>query len=132
MIEAVPITEVQNDPAYESDTKSFSYSDGRLLVDLETAENEVYRVAFGEQIWAFRYMEEGDLTYYWQSGKFDGNFLIYEITAGGWLSKEQSPLDILGIARSGDWLREWFVPTKNFSITVLSNSQPTIERTQNA
>ena len=132
MIECIPITEVQSDPAYETDTRSFSYSDGALFIDIETAENEVHRVTFGEQIWAFRYMEEGDLTYYWQSGKFDGNFLVYEITAGGWLSKEQSPIDILGVARAGNWLREWFVPTRNFSVTVLSNSQPIIERVPNA
>lgn len=131
MIEAVPVFELKTDPAYESDVISLSYSDGALIVIVCSAQDESYKITFGEQIWSFRYMEEGDLTYYWQSRKFDGNFMLYEVTEGGWLSKEQSPLDILGIARTG-WLREWFIATRNFSVTVLSNSQPTIERMPNA
>lgn len=131
MIEAAPVFELKTDPAYESNVTSFSYNDDGLVVIVDSAHDEVYKVTFGEQIWSFRYMEEGDLTYYWQSRKFDENFMLYEITGGGWLSKEQSPLDILGIART-DWLREWFIATRNFSVTVLSNSQPTIERILNA
>lgn len=131
MIEAVPVSKLKTDPTYESNVTSFSYNEDGLIVIVESAQDELYKVTFGEQIWSFRYMEEGDLTYYWQSRKFDESFILYEVTEGGWLSKEQSPLDILGIARTG-WLREWFITTRNFSVTVLSNSQPTIERMPNA
>lgn len=131
MIDAVPVFELKTDPAYESNVTSFSYSENGLIVMVDSAQDEIHKITFGEQVWSFRYMEEGDLTYYWQSREFDDSFLLYEITKGGWLSKEQSPLDILGIARTG-WLREWFITTRNFSVTVLSNSQPTIERVKNA
>lgn len=131
MIEAAPVFELKTDPEYESNVTSFSYNDDGLIVIVESAQDEIYKLTFGEQIWSFRYMEEGDLTYYWQSRKFSENFMLYEITKGGWLSKERSPLDIMGIART-DWFREWFIATRNFSVTVLSNSQPTIERVPNA
>ncbi|MEP0354817.1 MAG: hypothetical protein ABJH06_17440 [Paraglaciecola sp.] len=132
MIEAVPIFDVQSNSGYESNISSVEFKNQSLTIVVDFDYGEEYEITFNEQVWAFRYMEEGDLRYYWESGEFKSGHLIYEILKGGWLSKEGSEKDILGIARSENWLKEWFVVTKNFSFVVLSNSLPFISRLQNA
>ena len=132
-MEAAPFSIIKIDPCYESNVSPLIYEPPLLRISVNASSDESFQIDFDEQIWAFRYMEEGDLSYYWQAGVFDDRFLIYQVKSGGWLSKEGSTLDILGIARSQDnWLKEWFIPTRNFSVTVLSNSIPKIARLRGA
>jgi hypothetical protein len=131
MIQAEPVYSIKSDADFESDIISMEYGPSELLVTVEASPEDVYCINFPEQVGAFRYMEEGDLTYYWESKQFDSSHLLYEITEGGWLSKEGATIDILGIARTPNWLKEWFVVTRNFSFTVLSNTKPTISKMPN-
>jgi hypothetical protein len=131
MIQAEPVYQIKCDSDFESDIISMSYGPSELLVTVAISSEQICSINFPEQVWAFRYMEEGDLSYYWASKQFDSNYLIYEVTEGGWLSKEGATADVLGIARSNDWLKEWFVVTRNFSFSVLSNAKPTINKMPN-
>ena len=132
-MDVIPFSDFKLDPRYESNVSSLSYEPPLLRISVDASSDASFHVDFGEQIWAFRYMEEGDLSWYWETGKFNDDFLIYQILTGGWLSKEGSLHDILGIATSrNDWLKEWFIPTRNFSVTVLSNSIPKIVRIRGA
>ena len=133
MLKVNPIFEIKPDPTFETDVLEVIYTPSNLKVVVEVSNTESYQIFFNEQIWAFRYMEEGDLTHYWESELFNDMYIVYEINSGGWLSKEGSNLNLMGIANSPDgWLKEWFIPTKNFSVTVLSNSLPKITRLTNA
>ena len=132
MIEASPVHKHKLDPNFETNVVSIDYRGSALLVIVEYSENRFYEIKFEQQISAFRSMEEGDLTYYWQSNVFNDSCLVYEIVKGGWLSKEGASIDILGIARSEDRLKEWFVPTRNDSLFVLSNTKPKVREVEHA
>ena len=131
MIQAEPVYTIKCDSDFESDIISIQYGPSELQVTVAISPDETYRINFPEQVWSFRYMEEGDLTYYWSSKQFDSSYLLYEIKKGGWLTKEDSTKGILGIAKSTEWLKEWFIVTRNFSFTVLSNTQPSMQKMPN-
>ena len=72
---------------------------------------------------AYRYLDEGDLIAYWESGKFRSPHHVYEITRGGWLSGEALESGVLEIAKAVE-PREWFICTTNGCMNVLAGQQP--------
>lgn len=77
---------------------------------------------------AFRYLDEGDLIRYWESGHFSSGHHLYEILSGGWSNGETLDPGMLSVSNSFGY-REWFICTTNGCVTVLSNDQPKVKIT---
>lgn len=68
--------------------------------------------------------DEGNLSAYWCSGQFkDG--LIFEIEAGGILSREQALPGLLTCAAALPDIREWLIATSGSCVSVVSVAEPT-------
>ena len=111
---------------YESDISAVFYSTDGLVIAVDTksqAEQEIELTISFEWVRGFRYLDEGDLAYYWGCEQFNDAFHVYEITEGGWSSGESLEADMLGISReiSGS---EWFVVTNNGCLSVISDVEP--------
>lgn len=70
--------------------------------------------------------DEGNHSAYWCSGQFkDG--IVYEIAAGGLLSREQAMPGLLTSAAALPDVREWFIATCGCCVTVVSSTQPSYQ-----
>ena len=117
----------------ESDIVNINDSKEGLFLAISTTcelgNDLVLEVSF-EYTNGFRYLDEGDLIYYWQSGIFDSAHHIYQITSGGWSNGEALEKGVLSIGSATN-SKEWFVVTSNGCINVLSNTVPQV-RVKNA
>ena len=114
---------------HESDIYDVRYSSEGFDILIDTVDknnrrNDL-RVHF-EYTDGFRYLDEGDLMRYWESGKFNSLYHIYEVLSGGWSNGEALEPGVLSI-RSGSYTKEWFISSTNGCIAVLSDSEPTWE-----
>ncbi|MDT4291013.1 hypothetical protein RO575_15710 [Methylomonas sp. MO1] len=74
----------------------------------------------------FRFLDEGDLIRYWESGVFTHGYHLFEITTGGWLEQETQLPGMLSVTSAVGTFREWFICTTNGCINVLSVKEPLI------
>lgn len=85
--------------------------------------NEALLEVYFRRAHAYRYLDEGDLIAYRETGKFRSPYHVYEITKGGWLTGEAPEPGILEIARAAG-PREWFICTTNGCMNVLAGHPP--------
>ncbi len=75
---------------------------------------------------AFRYLDEGDLLPYWQSGAFDtSRHLVFEIKRGGWAEQEERS-GMFNVTAAVGIHREWFVASSNACLNVISAAGPLV------
>ncbi|MEJ5149598.1 hypothetical protein [Comamonas sp. MYb396] len=67
--------------------------------------------------------DEGNHSAYWCGGQFKGG-IVYEIAAGGLLSREQAMPGLLTSAAALSDVREWFIATSGSCVSVVSTAQP--------
>ena len=117
----------------ESDIVEISYGITGLrltVVASTTAFTSIYLDVHFDNIFGFRFLDEGDLIAYWESDSFKSNHHIYQIMSGGWLTGESLPDGILSVTSSIE-PQEWLIATTNGCITVLGN-EPIIRELSNA
>jgi hypothetical protein len=85
--------------------------------------NEALLEVYFRRAHAYRYLDEGDLMAYWETGQFRSPHHVYEITKGGWLRGEALEPGILAVAKTFE-IREWFIGTTNGCMNVLSGYPP--------
>src|SRR5258706_7702238 len=73
----------------------------------------------------FRWLDDGDLVRYWESGAFPRGHHLFEITSGGWRAQEMQLRGMLSVTDSIG-TREFFVCTTNGCVNVLSASEPQV------
>ena len=114
---------------HESDISSVVYSRAGLTILINTVaksgERTVLKVRFN---WArgFRYLDEGDLQYYWETQLFTVPQHVFKILSGGWSNGEALQPAVLTVTTALE-TDEWFIVTTNGCITVLSGAEPTAE-----
>ena len=115
--------------SHESDISSITDTKDGLTIIIDTIDEhgrqKNLKVHFS-YVRGFRYLDEGDLIYYWESEKFRSPFHVYEIISGGWCNGEVIQPGILSVSEAIK-LREWFVTTTNGCVNVISNSPPTVQ-----
>nr|WP_312989750.1 hypothetical protein [Comamonas koreensis] len=67
--------------------------------------------------------DEGNHSAYWCSGQFKGG-IVFEIAAGGLLSREQAMPGLLTSAAALSDVHEWFIATSGICVSVVSTTQP--------
>ena len=113
----------------ESDIISITDSKNGLYLILSTTDElggDMELEIYFEYTEGFRYLDEGDLIRYWESGIFRSPHHLYEISSGGWSNGEALEPGVLSI-RSSVGIKEWFVVTTNGCINVLSNASPKVK-----
>jgi len=114
---------------HESDIFNISYTRDGLTVLIDTVDDQGARrdlKIYFEGACGFRYLDEGDLTYYWQSEKFHSPYHLYKIIVGGWSNGESIQQNTLSVSIAVE-VSEWFIATTNGCISVLSNALPAAE-----
>lgn len=114
----------------ETDLSSISYSEDEVrfvLSGLSTSSGRwidfvEYRFRSNSR---YRVLEEMDMSAYWETGMFQGNYSLYEIHVGGWLECREDETNLLAVWKDFG-AREWLLVTTNFSVSVASLSDPTI------
>ena len=118
-----------HDGVFVSDIVSVFDSKDGLKIQIETVSEDgfpgVLAVLF-DNVSGYRFLDEGDLYYYFSSVAFTKPYHIYKVLAGGWVNGEISQPDLLQVSKAMN-IQEWFVATNNGCITVLSNCQPKID-----
>ena len=71
-------------------------------------------------------MDEGDLARYDECETLQQEYCVYEISSGGWSNGEAVDDGVLNVAKALG-IREWFIATTNFCVSVLSSTEPTIK-----
>lgn len=108
-----------------SDVASFSFNQDGLTVfvarePIRDGRIKGLRVFFSDAS-ALRYLDESELTRYWQSNDFLKGHHVLEVESGGWHS-EECQLEGYEFLR-----REWLIVTGNGCISVFASSEPKIE-----
>lgn len=67
--------------------------------------------------------DEGNHSAYWCSEQFKGG-IVFEMEAGGLLSREQAMPGLLTSAAALSDVREWFIATSGRCVSVVSTAQP--------
>jgi hypothetical protein len=88
--------------------------------------NETFLQVYFRHACAYRYLDEGDLSAWWKTERFQTPYHVYEITKGGWLNGEALEPGILDVSK-GLGFREWFICTTNECMNVLANSEPELK-----
>jgi len=98
-----------------------------ILIDTvnENGQRADLRVHF-EWVRGFRYLDEGDLIYYWETQAFTIPQHVFQVTSGGWSNGELVQPGVLSVSTAIE-IGEWFIATTNGCINVLSNAVPTAE-----
>jgi hypothetical protein len=125
-IEAQPLGNEYRFDGKESDIIEMLDSLSGLRIIISTwidSINEALLEVYFRRVQGYRYLDEGDLIAYWQTGKFQSPHHVYEITKGGWLTGEVLEPGILDIAKSFE-MREWFICTTNGCLNVLAALAP--------
>tara|TARA_R110001599_G_scaffold160532_1_gene348395 strand:+ start:131 stop:535 length:405 start_codon:yes stop_codon:yes gene_type:complete len=125
-IQAIEYGLMHDDRRFESDIVSISDSKDGLKIIIETLSEGGYErmmeVSF-EDARGFRFLDEGDLHYYFSSGAFSKPYHVFKILSGGWVNGEISQPGMLGVSKAVE-IGEWFVVTNNGCVNVLSSSEP--------
>ena len=118
-----------HDSVFVSDIVSVFDSKDGLEIQIETVSEDGFRgvltVVF-DTVSGYRFLDEGDLYYYYSSAAFKKPYHIYKVLAGGWVNGEICQPDLLQVSKAMN-IQEWFLTTNNGCITVLSNCQPNID-----
>jgi hypothetical protein len=114
---------------HENDIESIHDSSDGLTIVIDTfdknGEEKKLKVFFHLSL-AYRYLDETDLAYYWESGSFYSHYHVYKINSGGWSNGEATQKGVMEWSR-GCNRAEWFIATTNGCINVLSEQEPIIE-----
>lgn len=99
----------------------------RIVVYLGELESEPrYLEVFFTDPRGFRYLDEGDLLPYWETGSFrEPGQVVFEIKEGGWAEQEEHA-GLLSVTAAVGGHREWFVPTSSACVNVVSRSAPIV------
>jgi hypothetical protein len=102
---------------------------GGLRVVVATSPDGSHETVWVEYLFTrhhgFRYLDEGDLTRFWESGVFRSGHHLYRITSGGWLDQE---FQVPGMFSAPAGLQEWFIATGNHSVSVAAGAEPPLVR----
>jgi len=100
---------------HESDIYSVVDSNAGLtiLIDpvAENGQRMDLKVHF-EWVRGYRYLDEGDLTYYWDTKKFTVPQHVFKILSGGWSNGESLQPRLLNVSTALK-IGEWFIATTN-------------------
>jgi hypothetical protein len=98
-----------------------------ILIDTvnENGQRADLKVHF-EWVRGFRYLDEGDLIYYWETRAFTIPQHVFQVTSGGWSNGELVQPGVLSVSTAIE-IGEWFIATTNGCINVLSSAVPTVE-----
>lgn len=114
----------------ESDVVELSMGTTGLRIVIDRASNQHdERMALEyhfHRVRGFRFLDEGDLGPFFNSGAFSGNYHLYQVNAGGWYDQEKATPGMLGISTELSPVEEWFVCTSNGCVSVLAQAPPTI------
>ena len=99
----------------------------RIVVYLGELESEPrYLEVFFTDPRGFRYLDEGDLLPYWETGAFRAlDQVVFEIKEGGWAEQEEHA-GLLNVTAAVGGHREWFIPTSSACLNVVSCSAPMV------
>ncbi|HCD52150.1 MAG TPA: hypothetical protein DEQ34_06875 [Balneolaceae bacterium] len=124
----------QSSERHESDIFSVSDSKDGLTILIDTVDETGIRrdlkIHF-KFTYAYRYLDEGDLAYYWATDAFRDNKHVFRIFSGGWSNGETLENGILTISSVTE-IPEWFIATTNGCLNVLSYNEPEIQYLPNA
>ena len=99
-----------------------------MTIEVGLAEPSMtYKIEFAEVI-AYRVLDERELPHFTDAAAKVGKAILFEVLSGGWTDavKAQSPVMCAGFYPR---LREWFVLTDDWCVSVLSEAAPSaIER----
>ncbi|TMS79551.1 hypothetical protein [Pseudoalteromonas sp. S554] len=112
---------------HESDIYKIECGNDGYLFLVDTVNEESQRVDVTiefDAISGFRYLDEGDLMYYWDNQNFRF-YNLFKIINGGWLDGEDMQKGILTLSR-GSVLHEYFIVTTNGCVNILSYEPPKI------
>lgn len=104
----------------------------RVLVELVSSNSDaIHGIEIHFEVpRGFRYLDEGDLIAYWQSGEFTPSYrqghCLFEMLSGGWLEQECQHPGMLTTTESLGTFREWFICTGNGCMNVLSVNPPLV------
>lgn len=117
------------DGRFESDIESIADSANGMFVVIDSKNENgdaiKLKVSF-ELSLAYRYLDEADLSYYWDTGLFSSRYHVYEILKGGWSNGEPRQSGVL-IFTHACKNREFFLATTNGCLNVVSDNPPKIE-----
>ena len=118
----------KNSPSYhESDIYKIECNNDSFVFTLDTVNEAGERqdlVIEFEELNGFRYLDEGDLLYYWDNENFRF-YNLFKILEGGWLNGEVTEKGILTISKQLD-LEEWLIVTTNGCVSALSHEPPKV------
>ena len=112
---------------HESDIYKIECGNDGYLFLLDTVNEESQRIDVTivfDAISSFRYLDEGDLMYYWDNQNFR-YYNLFKIINGGWLDGESMQKGILTLSR-GTALNEYFIVTTNSCVNILSYEPPKV------
>ena len=117
------------DERFESDIESINDSANGLFIIIES-KNELgkdmrLKLSF-ELSMAYRYLDEADLSYYWDTGLFSSRYHVYQILNGGWSNGEPRHKGVM-VFTDACKNKEYFVATSNGCMNVVSDNPPVIE-----
>lgn len=117
------------DGRFESDIESIADSADGLFVVIDSKNENgdaiKLKVSF-ELSLAYRYLDESDLSYYWDTGLFSSRYHVYEILEGSWSNGEPRHSGVM-IFTDACKNREFFLATTNGCLNVVSDNPPTVE-----
>jgi len=112
---------------HESDIYKIECNNNGYVFTLDTVNEAGQRqdlVIEFEELNGFRYLDEGDLLYYWDNENFRF-YNLFKIHEGGWLNGEATEKGILTISKQLD-LEEWLIVTTNGCVSALSHEPPKV------
>ncbi|USD22514.1 hypothetical protein MJO52_05125 [Microbulbifer variabilis] len=114
---------------YESDIFKVIDDENGLTITVDTVDvkgSRMYLIVNFEFVRGYRYLDEGDLMCYWESGAFTPPVHVFQVLTGGWSNGEACEPDMLNVSKAIE-IKEWFVGTTNGCISILSDAIPTIK-----
>lgn len=114
---------------FESDIKSVNDSKDGLFVVVDTLNetgNSINLNVFFEISMAYRYLDESDLEYYWDTGLFSSRYHVYQILEGGWSNGEVATKKVMGFTYAKKH-NEYFIATSNGCMHIVSEMAPIIK-----
>ena len=128
-MEAIELGPLYFNGRFESDIKSVCDSERGLVVIVDTLDesgnDSNLKFTFGISL-AYRYLDETDLVYYWDTGLFFSRHHIYQIVKGGWSNGTVPTKKIMHFTHAKNH-NEYFITTSNGCMNIVSEQPPTIE-----
>ncbi|TGN37918.1 hypothetical protein [Marinobacter confluentis] len=128
-MEVVGVGPKHSEMRHESDISGVVQSADGLTIFINTVTESGQRIDLKvhfQWVRGYRYLDEGDLQYYWKTQEFTVPQHVFRILSGGWSNGEALQPDTLSVSTALE-IKEWFIATTNGCMNVLSGSDPTVE-----